>query len=149
MTSPRIPDETHKAKGTYQPCRHGNPDEKPQFPDYTGDAPEGLPDEAAAEWQRIVPILSAAGMLKQTDLALLTSYCLLFGIVQRDRYNCDIKVIKELISLCNHFGMSPMARSKIKLDRPKKPEKDQSRWLKLMNTPPPPNDTPNKSSVAK
>ncbi|MGW4641817.1 phage terminase small subunit P27 family [Sphaerisporangium sp. NPDC004334] len=39
-------------------------------------APSWLPDEARAEWERVVPELTRLGLLKEIDRAALAAYCL-------------------------------------------------------------------------
>jgi P27 family predicted phage terminase small subunit len=48
----------------------------PAFKRLPPEAPDWLPDEAAAEWARIVPELSRLELLKPVDRASLTAYCL-------------------------------------------------------------------------
>ena len=50
--------------------------EAPKFRRIPPTAPDWLPDEAAAEWERIVPELSRLELLKPVDRASLTAYCL-------------------------------------------------------------------------
>lgn len=48
----------------------------PKFKRLPPEAPDWLPDEARAEWDRIVPELARLELLKQIDRASLTAYCL-------------------------------------------------------------------------
>jgi P27 family predicted phage terminase small subunit len=48
----------------------------PAFKRIPPEAPDWLPDEAAAEWVRIVPELARLELLKPVDRASLTAYCL-------------------------------------------------------------------------
>ena len=48
----------------------------PAFKRLPPEAPDWLPDEAAAEWARIVPELARLELLKPVDRASLTAYCL-------------------------------------------------------------------------
>lgn len=50
--------------------------ETPKFRRLPPDAPEWLPDEARAEWERVVPELARIELLKPVDRAALTAYCL-------------------------------------------------------------------------
>lgn len=50
--------------------------ETPKFVRLPPEAPDWLPDEAAAEWQRVVPELARLELLKPVDRASLTAYCL-------------------------------------------------------------------------
>lgn len=48
----------------------------PKFRRLPPEAPDWLPDEARAEWERVVPELSRIELLKPIDRAALTAYCL-------------------------------------------------------------------------
>ncbi|MET4780821.1 phage terminase small subunit P27 family [Glaciihabitans sp. UYNi722] len=48
----------------------------PQFKRLPPEAPEWLPDEARAEWERVVPELARLELLKPVDRASLTAYVL-------------------------------------------------------------------------
>src|SRR6185369_9183257 len=50
--------------------------EGPKFEPATPDAPQWLPAEARAEWDRVVPDLAKLDLLKRIDAASLASYCL-------------------------------------------------------------------------
>jgi P27 family predicted phage terminase small subunit len=50
--------------------------EPPAFKRLPPEAPEWLPDEAQAEWDRVVPEMARLGLLKETDRAALAAYCL-------------------------------------------------------------------------
>lgn len=63
----------------------GNPGKRPGGRGRSGvesglpDRPSDLADDAAAEWDRIVPVLHAAGLLSTVDRAALVAYCRAFG----------------------------------------------------------------------
>ena len=48
----------------------------PAFKRLPPDAPDWLPAEAAAEWERVVPELARLELVKPVDRASLTAYCL-------------------------------------------------------------------------
>ncbi|HEX8004930.1 MAG TPA: phage terminase small subunit P27 family [Trebonia sp.] len=50
--------------------------EAPNFDRRAPIAPTWLPDEARAEWDRVVPELDRIGVLKSIDAAALASYCM-------------------------------------------------------------------------
>jgi P27 family predicted phage terminase small subunit len=60
----------------------GNPGKRPlneaepQYEVAAPDMPEGLPPEAVAEWERVVPMLVASRVMTRVDRAALTSYVL-------------------------------------------------------------------------
>jgi P27 family predicted phage terminase small subunit len=50
----------------------------PEFARSAPEAPSWLPEEARAEWDRVVPELDRLGLLKSIDRSSLTSYCLVW-----------------------------------------------------------------------
>lgn len=48
----------------------------PKFKRLPPEAPDWLPDEARAEWDRVVPELSRLELIKPVDRSSLTAYCL-------------------------------------------------------------------------
>lgn len=50
--------------------------EVPEFARAAPEAPSWLPDEARAEWNRVVPEMDRLGLLKGIDRAALTAYCM-------------------------------------------------------------------------
>src|ERR1043165_7406112 len=50
--------------------------ETPAFKRLPPEAPDWLPDEARAEWARVVPELARLDLVKPIDRASLTAYCL-------------------------------------------------------------------------
>lgn len=68
-----------KAKGTY---RTGRDKKTPQFVSADGlKAPTYVRQNrlAHAEWKAVAPFLEAEGILKQPDISLLASYCILYA----------------------------------------------------------------------
>lgn len=68
-----------KAIGTYRP---GRDKETPQFVSADGlKAPAYVRRNKIAhgEWKAVAPFLEAEGILKQTDISLLASYCILYS----------------------------------------------------------------------
>lgn len=53
----------------------GTRQNEPKLPVEAPEPPEWLAGEAKAEWERITPILIAAGVISQADRAILTCYC--------------------------------------------------------------------------
>jgi P27 family predicted phage terminase small subunit len=80
-----------KPKPTAIKIRAGNPGKRPlnnAEPEYreAGSlrAPRGvLPDDAAELWRVLAPMLSDAGVLRETDKTALTALCLHFWLVRR------------------------------------------------------------------
>lgn len=91
--------------------------EAPKFKRLPPVAPEWLPDEAAAEWARVVPELSRLELLKPVDRASLTAYCLTWQrlvdaqklatehqIVQAEAIRNGDGVITDVVTL-NGYGL--------------------------------------------
>lgn len=107
----------------------------PAFKRVPPEAPEWLPDEALAEWQRVVPELARLDLLKPVDRAALTAYCLTWDrLVQAQReMTADGSVLstnsqgrvrhpavavieaasKELRAWAAEFGLTPSAEGKV------------------------------------
>jgi len=109
--------------------------EPPSFKRLPPEAPEWLPDEARAEWDRIVPELARLDLLKPADRSALTAYCLTWDrLVQAQRQMQEdgsvlatnsqgrvrhpaVAVIeaasKELRAWAGEFGLTPSAEAKV------------------------------------
>lgn len=73
--------EAKQLQNSYRPDRHKEP---LQFPDATGISlrpPAYLKKNklALGEWKRVAPYLEAEGILKEPDISLLASYCILYS----------------------------------------------------------------------
>lgn len=132
MPRPRKATAQKKAEGTYRPDR-ANPSE-PEFEAYAPEPPAWLCDAALEEWCRVVPILTAYGVLAPTDMAVMASYCELFAEVVsltarigkgelflveeggRQKYPLTGErrdCILRLQSLAGELGLSPASRAKV------------------------------------
>jgi P27 family predicted phage terminase small subunit len=109
--------------------------EPPAFRRVPPEAPEWLPEEARAEWDRVVPELARLDLLKPVDRSALTAYCLTWDrLVQAQREmerdgsvlsensqgrvrHPAVAVIeaasKELRAWAGEFGLTPSAESKV------------------------------------
>jgi P27 family predicted phage terminase small subunit len=108
--------------------------ETPKFKRLPPVAPEWLPSEAAAEWERVVPELSRLELLKPVDRAALTAYCLTWDrLVEAQRLVTEEGVLgensqgrvrhpavavveaasKELRAWAGEFGFTPSAENKL------------------------------------
>lgn len=99
-------------------------------------APDWLPEEAAAEWERVVPELQRLQLLKPPDRAALTAYCLAWarlreaqdivtregmvihddkqGRAQRHPALLTLEAAsKELRAWCGEFGLTPSAEARV------------------------------------
>lgn len=70
---PPKPSKLKKLQGTFRPDRV--PPKEMAPPPGTPARPEWLDEEAAAEWDRVVPQLVACGVLCDVDRASLANYC--------------------------------------------------------------------------
>ncbi len=112
--------------------------------------PVELDDLARAEWDYIVPLLKAAGVLSSLDRAALAVYCAAFGRWRRAELlikaaaeqsphqgglltkagtgaikphplvAISAAAARDVVRLAAEFGLSPVARSRLRLD-PNKP----------------------------
>ena len=109
--------------------------EPPAFKRVPPEAPEWLPAEARAEWERVVPELARLDLLKPVDRSALTAYCLTWDrLVQAQRQMDEdgsvlatnsqgrvrhpaVAVIeaasKELRAWAGEFGLTPSAESRV------------------------------------
>ena len=106
----------------------------PKFKRLPPTAPEWLPDEAAAEWERVVPELARLELLKPVDRASLTAYCLTWdrlveaqrlasadgllatnsqGLVRAPWVAIIEAASKELRAWAAEFGFTPSAENKL------------------------------------
>ena len=65
-----------KHRGTFRSTRKRG--EEPRFMGPFPAKPEFLGEVAGAEWDRVVPLLEAEGILRATDFAALLTYVLMF-----------------------------------------------------------------------
>jgi P27 family predicted phage terminase small subunit len=108
----------------------------PSFRRLPPEAPAWLPDEAAAEWERVVPELARLELLKPVDRASLTAYCLTWdrlvtaqrlvtedgvlssnsqGVVRHPAVAVVEAASKELRAWAAEFGFTPSAENKLKV----------------------------------
>ncbi|WP_405848138.1 phage terminase small subunit P27 family [Streptomyces niveus] len=109
--------------------------ETPSFKRLPPEAPEWLPDEARAEWERVVPELARLDLLKPVDRGALTAYCLTWDRLVQAQKQMDedgsvlstnsqgrvrhpaVAVIeaasKELRAWAGEFGLTPSAESRV------------------------------------
>ena len=113
MPNKRKPDNIHLLEGTFQPCRHGDPDKKAKVADKLGPAPDSLNDIARAEWNKKGRMLEKAGLLSGVDETIFAQYCMLYAEFSEQGY--DFPGTKHTqLRLCQmELGMTPASRSKI------------------------------------
>ena len=108
-------------------------------------APEWLPVEARAEWDRVVPELARLELTKPVDRAALTAYCLTWdrlvtaqelvtaegvlghnsqGTVRHPAVAVVEAASKDLRAWCGEFGFTPSAESKLSVQEADHGEED-------------------------
>lgn len=107
----------------------------PAFKRVPPEAPEWLPVEARAEWDRVVPELARLELSKPVDRAALTAYCLTWdrlvsaqrlideagsvlgtnsqGLVRHPAVAVVEAASKELRAWCSEFGFTPSAEQRV------------------------------------
>lgn len=111
-------------------------DPPPPFVRVAPPAPEWLPLEARAEWERIVPELDRLDFLKVSTRSSLTAYCLTWarlveaqktlaaegllaensqGRVKHPLVNVVEAASKEIRSWCGEFGFTPSSEGRLKV----------------------------------
>lgn len=108
----------------------------PGFKRLPPEAPEWLPDEARAEWARVVPELARLDLVKPIDRASLTAYCLTWdrlvtaqkeiasdggsvlgknsqGRVRHPAVAVAEAASKELRAWAQEFGLTPSAEQRV------------------------------------
>lgn len=102
--------------------------------------PELLTGEALAEWERVMPQLSEAGILKKIDRVALAQYCLVYArwveaetqvkstgpfvrtktgyLVMHPSLKLIEKYLEQMKSYMADFGMTPASRVRIKPGSP-------------------------------
>jgi P27 family predicted phage terminase small subunit len=104
-----------------------------------------LPDEARAEWDRVVPELARLELTKPVDRAALTAYCLTWdrlvtaqslvtaegvlghnsqGIVRHPAVAVVEAASKDLRAWCGEFGFTPSAEAKLSVQEADHGEED-------------------------
>ncbi len=119
---------------------------EPQPEPSRADCPEWLDGDAKACWDRLVPQLETMGVLTRIDENALARYCQIWSewrqctdfikkrgyeypmrdekgevkcLVQFPRVGARNKLAQELARLEAEFGMTPSARSRIQVEKPK------------------------------
>jgi P27 family predicted phage terminase small subunit len=107
----------------------------PGFVRLPPEPPDFLPEEAAAEWARVVPELQRLQILKPLDRAALSAYCLIWQrmvdaqadiaagnltthgsqgqLVEHPSVKVFIAASKELRAWCSEFGLTPSAENRL------------------------------------
>jgi P27 family predicted phage terminase small subunit len=125
-------------QGTFRPDRAQS--DEMSVPIGTPSAPDVLNKTALAEWERLVPILSASRVLTEADRGTLASYCMAWARwveaekiltskgmtttspkgyeMQRPEVSIASNAQKAMERLASHLGLSPAARTRVKAGPP-------------------------------
>lgn len=150
-----------KAKPTALKKLQGNPGKRPlnkyePKPDNTKPrCPSHLNASAKAEWKRMATKLHDIGLLTYIDKAALAAYCQAYGrwveaekvvkktgilyttekgnIIQHPSVGVANTAMRDMMKYASEFGMTPSARSKIKVDAPVKDEDLASQLFGIVN----------------
>ena len=134
------PQATKKLQGTYRPDRDGGAEDA--LTNKKPNCPAWLSKEGKAEWRRIANELHQAGLLKLVDRAALAAYCEAFGrwqqaeklvqekgllvktkngnVIQSPAVGVANVAMRDMLKLLKEFGMTPVSRSRLKVDKPEK-----------------------------
>lgn len=127
------------------PGRRDLNDAEPTGGDSLPPVPSDLTGEAAAKWAEMIPILHKCGILGRIDGDSFAMYCRLWArwteaeqkIVERGQFvgraiNPAIRIANEALKLLNKlatdFGMTPAARTRIRVEH--KNNDNLASWLK-------------------
>ena len=104
--------------------------------------PNWLDAEAKAEWRRVVPELTAVGLLGKVDRAALAGYCQSWarwkqaedalnkhGLTQRvgkttasrPEVSIAVKYMNQVRAFCSEFGLTPSSRARMSVPGKKNP----------------------------
>lgn len=111
------------------------------------DPPRILQGEAGLEWVRITRLLTTLGLIAETDLAVITTYCIAWGefceaqeeLNQHGSFTVEVgengamqvhpalsirrKAEKTLLAMAGQLGLSPSARTRIQVVKDKPGDK--------------------------
>jgi P27 family predicted phage terminase small subunit len=77
-----LPDNVHALRGTTPNANRGTEKSVPVvLAPGAPEPPEVLAGEALAEWNRVVPVLDADGLLSKIDRAILVTYCSAWAVL--------------------------------------------------------------------
>lgn len=140
---PAKPTELHKLDGTYRPDRHSNgiaADTQLLAP------PDHLSGLALEEWLRVASELHNVNLTTALDITLLEQYCIMYaqwremveevdkhGAVQETQtgysqqtgyFTVAVKLAKEIRDIAKEFGLTPSARSRMRISKEQEAQDD-------------------------
>lgn len=154
------PTDQKKAAGTLRKSRTFADELKFDPLSATPAAPEFLGEYGRIEWDRVVPQLQARGILTETDLSVLTAYCLEMQSYYEDRnliksgkvekfLECENqgggtyytvhpavasgnKHLTAALKIATEFGLTPSSRTRISVGKAKDEDPDKQTLLRLI-----------------
>ena len=128
------PSETLKIRGSwYGTSRTSEPTDEVLAPSM----PEWLQGEAAAEWERVIPLLLGRRTVSLLDRAVLSVYCQSWADFVAYSGSGDAKRVDEaaarLLKAADRLGLSPAAKSRVQVYGGDKQEKPNVNRFKLAN----------------
>ena len=115
----------------------GNPGKRPintrepNAGDIDTSAPADLSEAAKAHWERLAPMLSASGVLKQSDRDLLAMYAEGYAVFRAgvSEGKLNVTLMAQLRNMLGEMGMTPASRTRIVVDKPKEKEDGKARFF--------------------
>lgn len=125
---------------------------EPEYDGTVGDCPATLTGEAAEEWRRIMPLITASGVAKPPDRQALIAYCELWAdfISARDAFS-EVEKSKdrdihtyakamatkraaaaEFLKAAQQFGLTPASRARVVAQPDGKKDKDKSKFFRAV-----------------
>lgn len=123
MANMRLPDNVHRLNGTYQPCRHGDDAEKPDWDESLPEMPQAVAErpEAAKVWEWAIGA-APRGVITKTDQGLLAQYALLAATLYASPETFSASDHTQFRLIQQELGFTPASRGKI--TGPKQGEKE-------------------------
>lgn len=148
---PRTPDAIKEAQGTLRQDRIQEDEMRVALMESLPAAPEMLTEDGQREWYSACSTLLDLGMLHRVDLNALLAYCIEVdtyyqaaaliretGLIITESRREDTSItkanpavqirntaFKNMMAAAAQFGFTPAARTRIKMDTAKPPEKDE------------------------
>ena len=130
-------------------------DKEPDVSNKKPRCPSWLSPSAKVEWRRIAGVLHEAGLLTYVDRAALAGYCQAYGrwkdaeeqletaplMLETDKGYCYPNPLigiargafEDMSKMAAEFGMTPSARSRLKVEKPEKEKSLADTLFELIN----------------
>jgi P27 family predicted phage terminase small subunit len=157
----RKPSDQKKKAGTYRKDRNFADELVFDSLENKPEAPKFLGEYGKAEWDRVITQLYARGILSETDLTLVTAYCLEMQNYYEDRelvkqmsdkytetknkagavyisvhpaVNAGNRHLANALRVAVEFGLTPSSRTRISVGNAKDKNPDEEKLGKLMKS---------------